>query len=55
MLANEACIARGTFLIAQGTEVRVGVHTSSFFDLHALEPSAHYTWESLNMEGYFAL
>ena len=44
MLANEAYIAQGTFLDAQGTEVRVDVPTLSFFDLHVLEPSAPHTW-----------
>ena len=52
MLANEASIVRGSFLDAQGTDVRVDVPTTSFFELHALEPSARHTWSSLNWKGF---
>ena len=55
MMANDACIVQGTFLNVHGTEVRVDVPTTSFFDLHVLEPTAPHTWESLNLDGFFVL
>ena len=55
MLANEASIVRGSFLDAQGRNIRVDVPTTAFFDLHVLEPTAAHTWSSLNLEEFFAL
>ena len=55
MLANEASIVRGSFLDAQGRDIRVDVPTTSFCELHALEPLARHTWSSLYLEEFFAL
>ena len=55
MIAEGACVARGTFLDAQGREVLVHVPTRSFFNLHTLDPNAPHVWSSLCLEGYFAL
>lgn len=55
MMENDASIVRGSFLNAQGTEVRVDIPTGSFFELHNLERTAPHTWSSLNLEEFFAL
>lgn len=55
MIAEEACVARGTFKDKQGREALVHVLTKSFFNLHTLDLNAPHIWSSLCMEGYFAL
>lgn len=55
MLEKGISLARGTFLDARNLEVRVDVPTDRFFELHTLDPHASFLWESLCLEGYFAL
>ena len=40
MIAEEACVARGTFKDARGRQVLVHVPTQSFFNLHTIDPNA---------------
>lgn len=55
MLEKGISLARGTFLNARNKEVKVDVPTCQFFELHTLDPHAPFLWESLCLEGYFAL
>ena len=55
MIAEKACVARGTFRDARGREVLVHVPTRSFFNLHPMDPNAPHIWSSLCLDGYFDL
>ena len=48
-------LARGYFLDTRGVEVRVDIPTRRFFEFHSLDPNAPFLWESLCLQGYFAL
>ena len=53
MIAEEACVARGTFKDAQGRQVLVHVPTRSFFNLHTINPNAPYIWSKSMSGGVF--
>lgn len=55
MLATDSCVVRGHFIDDAGTEVRVHVPTTSFFQLHNEDPNAPNLWNCLSLAPFFAL
>ena len=50
MLAHNACVARGTFIDAQGREILVHVPTMTFFALHSIQDNAPFLWDCLSLK-----